>query len=608
MSAQENRFGKRSWLSVIIDKKKISERLYTRWGRELDRLNPLPAYPRPQLERDSYLNLNGVWEYAIYDQNEAFGGYQGEITVPFSPESLLSGVEREVKPSDYLYYKREFAVGDSFLKDKTILHFGAVDCHSDVYLNEQHLGSHSSGFLPFYFDVTGIIKSGANVLTLRVSDPTDTSFVSRGKQVLKRGGIWYTAQSGIWQTVWLESVDETYIEKLYLTPDIDRGTITIKPVLSKAPQRLQARISDGGRVIAEAELEAGADNVITLDDFKLWSPERPHLYDLEIYADRDRVKSYFGMRKYALGTDEKGYKRLFLNNKPYFNNGLLDQGYWPEGLLTAPSDEAMQHDILTMKELGFNMLRKHIKIEPLRWYYHCDRLGMLVWQDMVNGGENYKLLTIAVLPFLGVKYNDGEKNYGKFGRLSAAGRESYYRELEAMVDLLYNTVSINVWVPFNEGWGQFDAGKAVEFIRERDRTRLIDHASGWHDQGGGDLNSPHIYFLKVKLPRDKNRAVVLSEFGGYSYKVEGHVFNKYKAFGYRKFKDRKSYVKAYKNLYREQVIPHISRGLSAAVYTQLSDVEDEINGLLTYDREVLKLTASDLAGINDRMQKISFFS
>lgn len=580
----------------------INEQLYTRWGRELDRNNPLPEYPRPQLARDSYVNLNGIWEYAIYDRDEGFRGYQGEIVVPFSPESPLSGVGRQVKPSDYLYYKREFNIEKGFIEDKTLLHFGAVDCDCIVYLNGQNLGSHSGGFLPFTFEATGIIKEGPNILTLRVSDPTDTGFSSRGKQSLKRGGIWYTPQSGIWQTVWLESVPEVHIEKIYLTPDIDNGTITIKPILSKAPEKLQARVLDGGRVIAEAKLQANKDNAIKLKEVKLWSPETPHLYDLEIFADKDRIRSYFGMRKYSLGTDEKGYKRLFLNNKPYFNNGVLDQGYWPDGLLTPPSDEAMRNDIMTMKKLGFNMLRKHIKVEPLRWYYHCDRLGMLVWQDMVNGGEKYNFFTTAILPFLGVSCKDGPENYRKFGRLNPRGREAYYRELDAMVDLLYNTVSINVWVPFNEGWGQFDALKAVEFVRDRDNTRLIDHASGWHDQGGGDLKSLHVYFVKVKLPSDKNRAVVLSEFGGYSYKVEGHVWNENRVFGYRKFKNRESYVRAYKKLYREQVIPHISRGLSAAVYTQLSDVEDEINGLLTYDREVLKLTASDLAEINAQIR------
>ncbi|HOP69770.1 MAG TPA: glycoside hydrolase family 2 TIM barrel-domain containing protein [Bacillota bacterium] len=576
--------------------------MYTRWGRELDRNNPLPEYPRPQLERDSYVNLNGVWEYAIYKRDEEFRGYQGEIVVPFSPESPLSGVGRRVAPEDYLYYKREFTIDEGFLKDKTLLHFGAVDSHCDVYLNGQYLGFHSGGYLPFSFDVTGIIKAGPNVLTLRVSDPTDTSYISRGKQVLKRGGIWYTAQSGIWQTVWLESVPEVYVEKLYLTPDIDNGTITIKPILSRTPERLLARIMDHGEVVAEAELEANVDNVIKLEEFKLWSPETPHLYDLEICADGDRARSYFGMRKFSLGTDEQGCKRIFLNNKPYFNNGLLDQGYWPDGLLTPPSDEAMRHDILTMKKLGFNMLRKHIKIEPLRWYYHCDKLGMLVWQDMVNGGEKYNLFTVAVLPFLGFKLNDGPKNYRKFGRLDPRGRESYYRELADMLDLLYNAVCINVWVLFNEGWGQFDALKAVEFIRERDATRLIDHASGWHDQGGGDFNSPHVYFVKFKMPADKNRAVVLSEFGGYSYQVKGHVFNENKVFGYRKFKDRESYAKAFQKLYREQIIPCLSRGLSATVYTQLSDVEDEVNGLFTYDREVLKLTASELAEINAQLK------
>ncbi len=393
-----------------------------------------------------------------------------------------------------------------------------------------------------------------------------------------------------------------HVEKLYLTPDIDNETITIKPVLSKIPKLLKARIIDCSEVILEEDLKASLDNVLKLTGVKLWSPETPHLYDLEILADGDKVKSYFGMRKFSLDVETNGYQRLFLNNRPYFHNGLLDQGYWSDGLLTPPADQAMVYDILKMKELGFNMLRKHIKIEPLRWYYHCDRLGLLVWQDMINGGEKYNLSTVAILPFLGVKLKDGQKNYRKFGGLNAEGRAAYYHELEAMIDLLYNSVSISVWVPFNEGWGQFDTNRAVQLIMEWDRSRLIDHASGWHDQGGGDLNSPHIYFVKVKLPQDNSRAVVLSEFGGYSFREEGHIFNKTRAFGYRIFKDKASYSKAYRKLYEEQIIPHISKGLSATIYTQLSDVEDEINGLLTFDREVLKLDASDIIQINNRLK------
>ena len=579
-----------------------NEKLLTRWGKELDRNNPLPEYPRPQLVRDSYINLNGVWEYAIYPTKEGFKGYQGEIVVPFSPETILSGVDRIVTPSDILYYKRVFILDKTFIKDKTVLHFGAVDYECKVFINDKLAGSHKGGFIPFSIDITSLITEGDNEIKLEVKDPTDTSYISRGKQTLKSGGIWYTPQSGIWQTVWLESVDKVNVTSFKLTPDIDRDIIIIKPMVEGKPKNSKSIIKDSGKVLGEYDLTHNQDNEIKIDNPKLWSPENPFLYDIEIVVDNDKVSSYFGMRKFNIGRDDKGIMRLMLNNKPYFHNGLLDQGYWSDGMLTPPSDEAMLYDIKKMKDLGFNMLRKHIKIEPMRWYYHCDREGMLVWQDMINGGRSYSLFTIGILPFIGVKNIDTEQYYRKFGRQDREGREEYYRELDLMIDALYNVVSISVWVPFNEGWGQFDSLKAVDFVRERDNTRVIDHASGWHDQGGGDLNSPHIYFRKVTLPEDKDRAVVLSEFGGYSHKVVGNVFNKERVFGYRVFKNREEFKEAYVKLYEEQIIPYIDKGLSATVYTQVSDVEDEINGILTYDREVCKLEKDDIVELNSRIR------
>jgi len=554
--------------------------LLTRWGKALDHGNPLPEYPRPQFMREGWLNLNGVWDYAIRKQDEPFAGYQGEIVVPFSPEARLSGVGRGLGPDETLYYRRAFTPEPGFLKHTTLLHFGAVDHACRVWLNGSEIGAHEGGFTPFTFDVSAPIRPGVNELCLEVTDPTDTSHISRGKQSSKPGGIWYTPQSGIWQTVWLESLPERHLGRVRMEPDVDSAVLKITP-------------SDDCTAIFRNErfsLEANQVTGIPVSDMRLWSPEDPHLYDISFECGEDRVSSYFGMRKFSLGKDTQGTPRLMLNNAPYFHNGLLDQGYWPDGLLTAPGDGALLHDIKTCKALGFNMLRKHIKIEPLRWYYHCDREGMLVWQDMVNGGSKYSFGVIGILPFAGVNLDDGPKNYRRFGREDAAGRAQYYEELDCMLEHLANCVSIAMWVPFNEGWGQFDANRAVDFIRERDASRTIDHASGWHDQGGGDCVSPHIYFTKLKAPKNwDGRAFVLSEFGGYSHAVEGHVWNPGKVFGYRKFKTLDALRAAYANLFAKQVQPLIGQGLSAAVYTQVSDVEDEVNGVMTYDREVVKV-------------------
>jgi len=557
-------------------------KLLTRWGRALDRSNPLPDYPRPQFVRTEWLNLNGIWDYAIYKRDEPFVDYQGEIVVPFSPESQLSGVRKTLMPDETLHYRREFTLEEGFLKHTTLLHFGAVDHKCRVWLNGREAGAHVGGFTPFTINISAYIREGTNEIKLEVTDPTDTSHISRGKQSGKPGGIWYSAQSGIWQTVWLESLPERHLGSVRMETDIDQAMLKITP-------------SDDCTAIFQEQrfaLRAGETAKIPVEDMRLWSPEDPHLYDISFECGEDFVKSYFGMRKFSLEKDAAGTSRLMLNNAPCFHNGLLDQGYWPDGLLTAPSDEALLYDIQTCKALGFNMLRKHIKIEPLRWYYHCDREGMLVWQDMVNGGSRYNFGVIGILPFLGVQLDDGPENYKRFGRENAKGRAQYYEELGCMIDHLANSVSIAMWVPFNEGWGQFDANKAVDFIRERDTSRTIDHASGWHDQGGGDCVSPHIYFTKLKAPSPqkwKDRAFVLSEFGGYSHAVEGHVWNPGKVFGYRKFKTLEALQAAYARLFAKQVQPLIDKGLSAAVYTQVSDVEDEVNGVMTYDREIIKV-------------------
>jgi len=551
-------------------------KLLTRWGKALDRNNPLPEYPRPQFARADWMNLNGVWEYAITPQGDQAQAW-GEIVVPFSPESQLSGVERILRPGETLHYRREFTLPEDFIKHTMLLHFGAVDHACKVWLNDKLAGSHTGGFTPFTLDITALIRAGTNNIRIEVTDPTDTSYISRGKQSLKPGGIWYTPQSGIWQTVWLEPLPEEYIASVRMEPDIDAGVLKCLPLSDCAA------IFDGERY----ELPGGVTSKIPVPEARLWRPEDPYLYGIAFECGEDRVESYFGMRKFSLGKDEQGLPRLMLNNEVYFHKGLLDQGYWPDGLLTAPSDEAFVYDINEMKALGFNMLRKHIKIEPLRWYYHCDREGMLVWQDMINGGRSYQFSIIGVLPFLGKKVTDGPEHYKNFCRQDEEGRAQFYEELGCMLDHLQNCVSVAMWVPFNEGWGQFDANKAVDFIRARDTSRTIDHASGWHDQGGGGCNSIHVYFKRVRMPKADHRAIVLSEFGGYSHSVKDHVWSE-KEFGYRKFATLEQLRAAYGKLIAKQVEPYIPAGLSASVYTQVSDVEEEINGILTYDREVCK--------------------
>ncbi len=585
------------------------ERLLTPFGEKINRDKPLDDYPRPQLARKSWQNLNGRWRYAIRKKGEERGEYDGEIIVPFSPETILSGVEKTVKPTDVLYYEREFFCEKE--NKKQLLHFGAVDYECTVIINGQTVGSHKGGYLPFTFDVTGFVKKGKNTLQVEVTDPSDEGVQARGKQCTKRGGIWYTAQSGIWQTVWMEEVGDNYIETVLFTPDIDRKTVTVDIAFSAVADVCTVEISDREGVVATAKTNKGKA-IIGIDNPTLWSPENPFLYDVKITsAGGDEVTSYFGMRKFSIGKDEKGVTRLCLNNKPYFQNGLLDQGYWSDGLYTAPSDEAMIYDIRTMKDMGFNMLRKHIKIEPLRWYYHCDRLGMIVWQDAVSGGGIYKKIVTTVLPAIDlafckkiVRLKDAEKNYKLFSREDEEGRKEYYRDSKEMIALLKNVVSLAVWVPFNEGWGQFDSQKAYDFFKKEDGTRIIDHASGFHDQGAGDLNSFHIYFTAFSFPKfDKNddRPIVLSEYGGFSLSIDGHMFNK-KTFGYRKFSDPKKYAAAMRALFEKKVVPSIEKGLSATVYTEVSDVEDESNGLLTFDRKAMKISVEEMKKINEKVR------
>ena len=567
--------------------------LLTVWGENLDTDLPLPEYPRPQMERDSWINLNGPWEYAITESDALPMAYEGTITVPFSPESVLSGVNRTLLPHQTLWYRRHFSLPDGFAPDggRVLLHFGAVDQEAVVTLNGHQVGRHMGGYTAFSMDITDALERD-NLLVVCVHDDTDASWHSRGKQKTKRGGIWYTPQSGIWQTVWLEAVPADHICDLHILPRYDDSAIEIT-VDSSAPGSI--RLLD-----QEYAFLPHQPLCIPLPDFHPWSPEDPYLYPFTVAVGQDRIKSYFAMRKTEVRADEQGVKRLFLNNKPYFHNGLLDQGYWPDGLYTPPSDEAMIFDIQAAKDLGYNMLRKHIKIEPMRWYYHCDRLGMLVWQDMVSGGGEYNFLTISTPLVTGLHRRDNA--YAAFARSAPEGRAEYRAELKETITQLYNVPSIVLWVPFNEGWGQFDAAEACKAILALDASRPIDHASGWHDQKIGDIKSLHVYFRPYKFHPDKlGRAVVLSEFGGYNLRVDGHCFNE-ADYGYRKLPDQQALWNAYRKLYEEQIIPSIPKGLCAAVYTQLTDVEDELNGIMTYDRKVVKLPAEQLKELNERVR------
>lgn len=573
--------------------------MLTKWGAALDRAHPLPEYPRPQLRRESFLNLNGIWEYAVTPSGDEPEVWDGEIVVPFSPEAPLSGAKRGPTGDEHLHYRRVISLPDDFRKDRVLLHFGAVDQIAEVYVNGVSAAKHTGGYWPFSADITDLLRRGENVLRVTVRDNADDPSFACGKQRYKRGGMWYTAQSGIWQTVWLESVPEAHIEALRITPEYDAGRVRIELETAGECAAVTCDVRDADGAFVAGSWAKGGVCVIPLPDFHAWTPEDPYLYTLDITCGDDRVESYFAMRKFSY-TEHDGHRVFALNNVPFFHNGLLDQGYYPDGLLTPPSDEAMIHDIETAKRCGFNMLRKHIKIEPLRWYYHCDRLGMIVWQDMVSGGRPYSFLHVSALPTLG-KVDLPDNDPRPYGRGSVLSRARFRREMTDTVRLLYNCPCIALWTVFNEGWGQFDALGMAEELKKLDSTRFIDHASGWQDQGCEEMKSRHIYFRPIKL-RNDGRALALTEYGGYILAVDGHRWTD-KTFGYRICRDAAALERDYRRLMLGQVLPHIRReGLTAAVYTQLTDVEEELNGLMTYDREILKIPAETLRDIHGALR------
>lgn len=580
------------------------EQLKSRWTDKVDKNCPLPEYPRPQLRRERWQNLNGKYNYAILPRTiKKPQSFQGEILVPFGVESYLSGVGKALSESEYLWYERKFTVPEEWKGEHILLHFGAVDWQCRVWVNEKEAGYHVGGYAPFTFDISELLKDGENTLTIKVYDPSDKGDQQRGKQVQKPGSIWYTATSGIWQTVWIEPVKENHIEKIWFVPDIDNNRVQFfgKSSLDKGEFKLEISFKED--VKAQATVNSG--DWISLDNPKLWSPEEPNLYDVKVTllqdgAETDTAETYFGMRKFSVDKDEKGIKRLFLNNQPYFQTGLLDQGYWCESQLTPPTDESMVYDIEKMKSLGFNMLRKHIKVEPARWYYHCDRLGMIVWQDMVSGGHTSMMLA-GFFSKLHIKPSD--KNYRFFGRTNHYNRKEFEKELFEMIDNLRFFTSIYCWVVFNEGWGQFDTVRLTDLVKKEDPTRVVDHASGWFDRGAGDLRSVHQYILPLPdvNPKD-DRAYVISEYGGYSSVIDGHVFDKKRSFGYQMYKGKAELTAAYRKLMENQAIPLVPKGLSALVYTQLSDVELEVNGILTYDREEVKIDEDTIKELNEKLK------
>lgn len=583
----------------------MGRRLMTRWGEDLDPDHVLEEYPRPQMVRDSWMSLNGYWDYAFTRDETVPKAWDGRILVPFSPEALLSGVERQLQPDEYLHYQRHVRMPEGGLADgRWLLHFGAVDQFCRVFVNGTESGSHLGGFLPFTLDVTDLLTEGENLLYVCVRDLSDTSYHARGKQAIHSGGMWYTAQSGIWQTVWMEHVPAFYISRIKLVPDCDNARIGIK-VLAAGDAKVQVRISFHSKEVAKTEIKTCKMCWIPLKHFRSWSPDRPDLYDLDLQMGDDHITSYFAMRKTEIRRDSRGILRFYLNGKPYYHNGVLDQGYYSDGLYTAPSDEALQYDIRTMKELGFNMLRKHIKIEPDRWYYHCDRLGMLVWQDMVSGGSAYHTWFVTNIPFILMRTGRiiRDRHYWLLARQEKEGRQEYARELKETIRHLFNHPCIVAWVPFNEGWGQFDSDKAVRRIRSLDPGRMVDQASGWFDQGGGDIYSIHNYWKNLIVKPVRDRVIALTEFGGLFHRVPEHSSHDH-YYGYRKYASLTSLTEGIRKRWDVELIPNILRGLSASVYTQVSDIEEELNGLLTYDRKLLKVNAGKLREMNRKLAEV----
>ncbi|HPV39093.1 MAG TPA: glycoside hydrolase family 2 TIM barrel-domain containing protein [Candidatus Hydrogenedentes bacterium] len=568
--------------------KPVEGQLMTRWAKDVSPGNVWPEYPRPQMTRDQWQNLNGLWDYAITPStaDSRPAAWEGQILVPFAIESALSGVKKAVQPDQTLWYRRTFPASGNLDGQRLLLHFNAVDWECAVFVNGTFCGRHQGGYDPFYFDITGaLVPQGDQELVVAVWDPSDKGYQPRGKQILEPQGIWYTAVTGIWQSVWLEPVPRAHIRNLALTPDIDKGVLRLSATVDGAApgDEIVAVALDGAAPVAGSAGQPGAPFEIPIENAKLWSPDSPFLYNLTVSLTRggqtlDEVQSYFGMRKIAVAKDDRGINRLVLNNQVLFQLGPLDQGWWPDGLYTAPTDEALRYDVETTRAMGFNMARKHVKIEPLRWYYHCDRLGLLVWQDMPSGDA-----------YIGHNDPDIER--------TAQSAHNYYRELGELVRDFGNHPSIIMWVPFNEGWGQFQTNEVTAWLKQLDPSRLVNQTSGWADRGGSDVYDKHSYPGPDMFPIQDHRASVLGEFGGLGWPVEGHLWWDKRNWGYRTYQDREALAGHYEQLIR-RLRYLIHDGLAAAVYTQTTDVEGEVNGLMTYDRELVKLGVDWLNTVN----------
>lgn len=566
----------------------VRGRLMTTWGEKVTPANSWQEYPRPQMKRTEWQNLNGLWEYAIATMEAAKpDSYHGNILVPFAIESSLSGVGKPVLPDQKLWYRKKFTIPAGWNGRQVILHFQAVDWETTVWVNNKLAGTHKGGSTAFSFNITPLLKKGEQEMVVSVWDPTDAGNQARGKQVLDPRGIWYTPVTGIWQTVWLEPVGTTSITSVYPVPDIDRGTVTLNTGITGArgQETLHVKVTDNGQTLLERNFPATETGILTIPSPKLWSPDSPSLYQFEVSLYRnktlvDKVDSYFAMRKISMVKDERGFQRLQLNNRTVFQFGTLDQGWWPDGLLTPPSAGGMRYDLEALKSMGFNMLRKHIKVEPWLYYYYADSLGILLWQDMPSGFETADKGNQHVAW-------DAPADWAR----PAESAAQWEYELKQMIDQLKFFPSIVTWVIFNEGWGQYDTKRVVEWAMEYDKTRLVNGVSGWTDRRCGHFIDAHQYPGPGMEPAGQNpgRAVVLGEFGGLGLPVENHLWNpKMRNWGYRTYSSVPELIKEYTKL-MHNLAPLRHKGLAAAVYTQTTDVEGEVNGLLTYDRKVVKI-------------------
>ena len=572
----------------------VGDRIMTQWGENLDPSEVLPEYPRPQMVRGEWMNLNGLWEYAITPAEAEPEKMDGNILVPFAVESALSGVGRAVGENEALWYEREFIVPEEWAGQRVQLNFGAVDWKAEVYVDGAFVGEHTGGYAPFSFDVTDMLAKGKkHSLKVKVTDRTDKWFQPRGKQVSQPEGIWYTAVTGIWQTVWMEPVPASHIDSYYAVADIDEGTleVTVDAALEDGDVVEVVLLADGAPV-AKAE---GREVTLAVPEMRLWSPSDPYLYDLEIKVLRDgeavdAVKGYTAMRKISYAADKDGHKRMLLNNEPLFQYGPLDQGWWPDGLYTAPSDEALAFDIEKTKEMGFNMIRKHVKVEPARWYWHCDRLGMLVWQDMPSIADNSTNV-----------WDNRTYENGTDTPVPDDAKANYYKEWGEIMSAFKVFPCIVTWVPFNEAWGQFDTEEVVKFTRAQDPTRLINYASGGNFvKCSGDILDLHNYPHPEMYLYDKDYINVLGEYGGIGWPVEGHLWQPDRNWGYVQFKSADEVLDTYEK-YADMLIDLINDGFAGAIYTQTTDVEIEVNGLMTYDRKVVKLDMERLSAINRKV-------